>query len=38
MTTAIAPATFAPNNPPSVESPTFLNLLLVDDDRFVREA
>jgi DNA-binding NtrC family response regulator len=38
MTAAIAPSTFAPPNPPSFESPTLLNLLIVDGDRFVREA
>ncbi len=38
MTTVIAPSTFVPANPPLSESPTLLNLLIVDDDRFVREA
>ena len=38
MTAAIAPSVFAPPNPPSSESPTLLNLLIVDDDRLVRDA
>ena len=38
MTAAIAPSLFAPPNPPSPESPTLLNLLIVDDDRLVRDA
>ncbi len=38
MTTAIDPSTLVPANPPPVESRTLLNLLIVDDDRFVREA
>jgi DNA-binding NtrC family response regulator len=38
MTAAIAPCTFVPPNPPPLESPMVLSLLIVDDDRFVREA
>jgi DNA-binding NtrC family response regulator len=38
MTAAIAPSTFVIANPPPVESPTLLNLLILDDDRLVREA
>jgi len=38
MTTTIVPTMFAPTHPPSSESSTFLNLLIVDDDRLVREA
>lgn len=38
MTAAIAPTTFAPPIPRSVEPSTLLNLLIVDDDRDVREA
>lgn len=36
--TAIASSTFAPLNPPPLERSTLLNLLIVDDDRLVREA
>jgi two-component system response regulator HydG len=38
MTAAIAPTVFAPPNPRPSESPTLLNLLIVDDDRLVRDA
>jgi len=38
MTAAIAPSVFTPPNPPPTESPTLLNLLIVDDDRLVRDA
>jgi DNA-binding NtrC family response regulator len=38
MTAAIAPSMFAPSNPPSSESLPLLNLLIVDDDRSVRDA
>ena len=38
MTTAIAPSTFVPLNPPTCEHSTLLNLLVVNDDRLVREA
>ncbi len=38
MTAAIAPTVFAPPNPPVPESPSLLNLLIVDDDRLVRDA
>ena len=38
MTAAIAPTVFAPPNPPLSESPTLLNLLIVDVDRLVRDA
>lgn len=38
MTTTIAPTMFAPTHPRSSDSSTFLNLLIVDDDRVVREA
>jgi two-component system response regulator HydG len=38
MTVAIAPRTSAYPDPPSFESSTLLNLLIVDDDRLVREA
>ena len=38
MTAAIAPSVFAPPNPPLSESSTLLNLLIVDDDRLVRDA
>jgi DNA-binding response OmpR family regulator len=38
MSVTIAPVSFAAPNPPSVESPTLLNLLILDRDRFVREA
>jgi two-component system response regulator HydG len=38
MTTAIALSTFAPPNPPTCEHSTLLNLLVVNDDRLVREA
>jgi DNA-binding NtrC family response regulator len=37
MTAAIAPTTFAPA-PRPIESPGLLNLLIIDDDRAVREA
>ena len=37
MTAAIAPTTFAPPNPSAFEIPTLLSLLIVDDDRFVRD-
>lgn len=37
MATAISPSTFVAANR-HVGSPTLLNLLIVDDDRFVREA
>jgi len=38
MTAAIAPSTIVPVNPLSFENRTLLNLLIVDDDRFVRGA
>ena len=38
MTAAIAPGTFAPSNPLSLENPSLLNLLILEHDRFVREA
>jgi len=38
MTAAIAPSTIVPAIPLSFENRTLLNLLIVDDDRFVREA
>jgi DNA-binding NtrC family response regulator len=38
MTTAIAPSVFTPPTAPQSESPTLLNLLIVDDDRLVRDA
>ncbi len=38
MTAAIAPRTFARPAPPAFESSPLLNLLIVDDDRLVREA
>jgi DNA-binding NtrC family response regulator len=38
MAAAIAPSTFADPDPPSLGRPTLLNLLIVDDDGFVREA
>jgi DNA-binding NtrC family response regulator len=38
MTTAIAPSRSAHPDPSSFESSTLLNLLIVDDDRLVREA
>jgi len=38
MTTTIAPTMLAPPHPPSIEGPTLLHLLIVDDDRLVREA
>jgi DNA-binding NtrC family response regulator len=38
MTAAIAPSTFAPSNHHSFGPPTLLNVLIVDEDRFVREA
>ena len=38
MTAAIAPTTFTTHGPTAMESPAFLNLLIVDDDRAVREA
>jgi len=38
MTAAIAPSTSAYPDPPLFESPTLLNLLIVDDDRLVRDA
>lgn len=38
MTTAIMPGTLAPSSAPPFESRALLNLLIVDDDRLVREA
>jgi DNA-binding NtrC family response regulator len=38
MTTTIEPPVFAPSHPPSTDSSRLLNLLIVDDDRLVREA
>lgn len=38
MTAAIAPNTFVVADSPPAEGPTLLNLLIVDDDRLVREA
>jgi hypothetical protein len=38
MTAAIAPSTFLVPKPPHVESLSLLNLLIVDDERAVREA
>jgi DNA-binding NtrC family response regulator len=38
MTAAIAPSPFIPAKPPYIETPTLLNLLIVDDERAVREA
>lgn len=38
MTAAIATTVFAPPDLPSSESPILLNLLIVDDDRLVRDA
>ena len=38
MTTAIMPGTLAPFSAPAFESRALLNLLIVDDDRLVREA
>jgi DNA-binding NtrC family response regulator len=38
MTAALAPSTFAAPHPSPVDSPTLLNLLIVDDERAVREA
>jgi len=38
MTTACIPSTLVAPNVRSPERPTLLNLLIVDDDRFVREA
>ena len=38
MTAAIARSMFTPPDPPLCESATLLNLLIVDDDRLVREA
>jgi len=38
MTAAIAPTTFVPSGPRTIEAPALLNLLIVDDDRAVREA
>ena len=38
MTAAIAPNTFASPHHPGIENPTLLNLLIVDDERAVREA
>jgi len=38
MTAAIAPSTFVIADSPPAEGPTLLNLLIVDDDRLVREA
>ncbi len=37
MSVTIAPVSFAAPNPPRVESPTLFNLLILDNDRFVRE-
>lgn len=38
MAAAIAPSVFVPPDPLPSESPTLLNLLIVDDDRLVRDA
>ena len=38
MTAAIAPSNFAVHSPTPVENRTLLNLLIVDDERGVREA
>lgn len=38
MTAAIGTSVFVPPSPPPSESPTLLNLLIVDDDRLVRDA
>jgi hypothetical protein len=38
MSAAIAPRTFASSTLPSFESATPLNTVIVDEDRFVREA
>src|SRR5258708_4465722 len=38
MTTVCVPGTLVPSTIPSPESPTLLNVLIVEDDRFVREA
>lgn len=38
MTAAIMPGTLAPSSAPPCESRALLNLLIVDDDRLVREA
>jgi DNA-binding NtrC family response regulator len=38
MTAAIAPSIFVPRNPPPCEGAMLLNLLIVDEDRVVREA
>jgi DNA-binding NtrC family response regulator len=38
MATAIAPDVLAPPDPPLSEGPTLLNLLIVDDDRLIRDA
>src|ERR1700758_4884057 len=38
MTAAMAPSTFAIPNPPRSERPGALNLLIVDDERSVRDA
>ncbi len=38
MTATVAPSTLVPVNPLSLENRTLLNLLIVDPDRFVREA
>jgi DNA-binding NtrC family response regulator len=38
MTSAIAPSTFVVADPHPVEGPVLLNLLIVDEDRLVREA
>ena len=38
MTAAIAPSNFVVHSPTPVDNPTLLNLLIVDDERGVREA
>jgi len=38
MTAAIAPSNFVVHSPTAVDNPTLLNLLIVDDERGVREA